>query len=262
MNRLTALLPLWLNKRRAEASPPRAIYDNMRCWRSRCPGRAWRTCTRISKTTEKGKGFGLDHINPSSSVAAFQGSQGTVHRHRVGFRGKPTENLSASHTHLVQRPKKQARCTAQLSQQSRFHRSFRGSEGHWRSNGSQSTMRTSFLELPREVLRPRGLGTLFMVVLAAKGRRQAAASPLLDLARFNEQVEHDHLWEKVHFPLRLLVCCCSNGGCLLSEADHCATYSFWALGIILPVASGKTHAGGFARDRGLQVPKHASWECG
>ena len=64
MNRLTALLPLWLNKRRAEASPPRAIYDNMRCWRSRCPGRAWRTCTRISKTTEKGKGLGLDRINP------------------------------------------------------------------------------------------------------------------------------------------------------------------------------------------------------
>ena len=88
------------------------------------------------------------------------------------------------------------------------------------------------------------------MVVAAKGSRQAAASPLLDLAGFNEQVEHHHLWEKgnkLHFPLRLLACWCSNGSCLLLEADHCATYPFCALGIILPVASGKTHAGGFAR---------------
>ena len=83
------------------------------------------------------------------------------------------------------------------------------------------------------------------MVVAAKGSRQAAASPLLDLARFNDHVEHDHLWEKgnkLHFPLRLLACWCSNGSCLLLEADHCATYPFWALGTSIPGGSGTTTA--------------------
>ena len=46
-----------------------------------------------------------------------------------------------------------------------------------------------------------------VVVAAAKGRQQSAASLLLDLAKFFEHIGHDHLWEehdKTRFPRRLL----------------------------------------------------------
>ena len=46
-----------------------------------------------------------------------------------------------------------------------------------------------------------------IMVAAAKGRQQSAASPPLDLAKFCEHAGHDHLWEEGHktsFPRRLL----------------------------------------------------------
>ena len=73
-----------------------------------------------------------------------------------------------------------------------------------------------------------------MMVAAAKGRQQSAASLLLDLAKSYEHVGHDHLWEegrKTSFPRRLLACwCASCGGWRFLVADKCATFPFWAFG--------------------------------
>ena len=85
-----------------------------------------------------------------------------------------------------------------------------------------------------------------ILVAAAKGRQQSAASLLLDLAKFYEHVGHDHLWEegiKTGFPRRLLACwCASYEGWRFLEADKCATFPFWAFGTILPGCSGATTA--------------------
>ena len=85
-----------------------------------------------------------------------------------------------------------------------------------------------------------------IMVAAAKGRQQSAASLLLDLAKFYEHVGHDHLWEegrKTSFPTRLLACwCASYEGWRFLEADKCATFPFWAFGTILPGCSGATTA--------------------
>ena len=85
-----------------------------------------------------------------------------------------------------------------------------------------------------------------IVVAAAKGRQQSAASLLLDLAKFYEHVGHDHLWEegrKTRFSTRLLACwCASYEGWRFLEADKCATFPFWAFGTILPGCSGATTA--------------------
>ena len=85
-----------------------------------------------------------------------------------------------------------------------------------------------------------------IMVAAAKGWQQSAASLLLDLAKFYEHVGHDHLWEegrKTRFPTRLLACwCASYEGWRFLEADKCATFPFWAFGTILPGCSGATTA--------------------
>ena len=85
-----------------------------------------------------------------------------------------------------------------------------------------------------------------IMVAAAKGRLQSAASLLLDLSKFYEHVGHDHLWEegqKTSFPTRLLACwCASDEGWRFLEADNCATVPFWA---ILPGCSGATTAAKF-----------------
>ena len=85
-----------------------------------------------------------------------------------------------------------------------------------------------------------------IMVAAAKGRQQSAASLLLDLAKFYEHVEHDHLREegrKTSSPTRLLACwCVSFEGWRSLEADKCATVPFWAFGTILPGCSGATTA--------------------
>ena len=85
-----------------------------------------------------------------------------------------------------------------------------------------------------------------IMVAAAKGRQQSAASLLLDLAKFYEHVGHDHTWEegrKTCFPTRLLACwCASYEGWRFFEADKCATFPFWAFGTILPGCSGATTA--------------------
>ena len=196
------------------------------------------------KNYREGKGIGTRPHQPPWSVAAFQGSQGTVHRYRVGFRGKPTENLSASHTHLVQRPKNRRDAPHNCPNSLAFTGPFAAQKVIGAAMGVRAQCGLLFWSCQGKSC-DRATWAHSIMVVAAKDRRQAAASPLLDLAGFNEQVEHHHLWEKgkkLHFPLRLLACWCSNGSCLLLEADRCATYPFWALGTLLPVASGATTA--------------------
>ena len=110
-----------------------------------------------------------------------------------------------------------------------------------------------------------------IMVAAAKGRQQSAASLLLDLAKFYEHVGHDHLWEegrKTRFPTRLLACwCASYEGWRFLEADKCATFPFWAFGTILPGCSGayyrrQTHAGNSPGNSSHTPPELQAMERG
>ena len=73
-----------------------------------------------------------------------------------------------------------------------------------------------------------------IVVAAAKGRQQSAASLSLDLAKFNEHVGHDHFpgrrGDTTSFPRRLLASWRdSYEGWRFLEADKCATFPFLGL---------------------------------
>ena len=89
----------------------------------------------------------------------------TLRRHPAGFGRKPAP-LDMVHT-VVLRPKTTG-ATSQLAWQSRTYESSLSSEGHWRSNGSQSTARCGLL-----LVLPRQSGRGAWHQREEEGRRQA-----------------------------------------------------------------------------------------
>ena len=69
-----------------------------------------------------------------------------------------------------------------------------------------------------------------IMVAAAKGWKQSAASLSLDLAKFDEHVGHWEESRNTSFPTRLLACwCASDEGRRFLEADKChiSFLGFW-----------------------------------
>ena len=130
MNRLTALLPLWLRdhlRQHAQSQEPLP--------RPECGGLA-----QGSQNLQRRGGVWTRPPQPLITCCSFPRISATGSSTSCWLsRQTDRKPFSESHT-LGATAQKQARCTAQLSQQSRFHESFRGSEGHWRSNGSHSTI--------------------------------------------------------------------------------------------------------------------------
>ena len=156
---------------------------------------------------------------PSGNSAALQGSQGTVHRHLVGFRGKPTQT-SQLVTHDGPAAQTHGAATTQLTSQSRPCESSVGSEGRWRGNGSLSTMRTA-----------SGAGKACDRAAWAHSnhsgsseRKRAVGSfaAFLDFAKLCEHVGHDHLWQQggKHWASQIACWCASSKGWRFLEAGR------------------------------------------
>ena len=84
--------------------------------------------------------------------------------------------------------------------------------------------------------------SLGIMVAAAKGRQQSAASLFLDLAKFHEHVGHDHLWEegdKTSLPRRVPASWCASCEGWRSQVRH---IPFLDLRDLLPGCSGANTA--------------------
>ena len=94
-----------------------------------------------AQSLHRRRGFGARLHQPSGHFATFEGLQGTLHWHPVGFRGKPQKQVDWAH-HSGSAVQTDWRLT-QMAQKFYPCEFYRGSEGQWRSSGRQSTMRTT-----------------------------------------------------------------------------------------------------------------------
>ena len=153
-------------------------------------------------------GLGLDCINPLWDFAAFQWSLGTVHRLPVCFRCKPTDTHQlVTHSGATAQIHGEG-ATAHLTPQSRLHESSRGSEGHCHSTRLLLRLHDAdFFCGCHSKACDRAAWAHSIMVASAKDGGEAAASPLLDLAKLFTSKWADRLWEQgkeLHFPLRFL----------------------------------------------------------
>ena len=237
VNQMGTWLPLWLDPRRANAKQL-ADQEDMGEPLSRP---SLEEVDNVCKTYKHTAGLGHDCINLKAILQLPDDLRVRFIDLLMMFEAKLVKPLNWSHM-MVLSPS-HLEVTAQSA--SRWLRcgSCRGFAGRWRSSGRTSTMRP--ISGTAKAC-DRAAWAHSIVVAAAKGRQQSAASLLLDLAKFYEHVGHDHLWEegrKTRFPTRLLACwCASYEGWRFLEADKCATFPFWAFGTILPGCSGATMA--------------------
>ena len=232
-------LPLWLDGRRANAKQ----LGDQEDWGEPLPRPSLDEVDGVCKTCKSAAGLCHDCINPKAILQLLEELRVRFTDLLMAFEASCVKPLCWAHM-MVLRPKPSGGhrtiglTVAPLRVLSRLRRPFaqkweneHDADYFWGCQGKACD---------------RAAWAHSILVAAAKGRQQSAASLLLDLAKFYEHVGHDHLWEegiKTGFPRRLLACwCASYEGWRFFEADKCATFPFWAFGTILPGCRGATTA--------------------